>query len=109
MVLLVIRAANLLGVDEFEIFKLAHQFWHHRAGENSDIKRLFHKYLDKKIVPPWVMHFARSVVQAYEQGNFEPAVFGVSPSFEAIPLSWSLAFHTPRSLPLNEAGDLLVA
>ena len=109
MVLLVIRAANLLSVDELEVFKLAHRFWHHRTAENCYIKKAFHKYLEKKIVPPWVMHYARSVVQAYEHGNFEPALFGISPSFEAIPLTWSLAFQTPRSLPLNEAGDLLVA
>lgn len=109
MVLLVLRAANLLRVDELELFNLAHRFWHHRTAESSYIKVAFHKYLDKKIAPPWVVHFARSVVQAYDSGDFEPAVFGIYPSYEAIPLTWSLAFQTPLSLPLNEAGGLLVA
>jgi len=109
MVLLVLRAANLLRVDEFEVFQLAHRFWHHHSGESSVIKKAFYKYLDKKIVPPWVMHFARTVVQAYEHGNFEPAVFGIHPAYEQIPLSWSLAFKTPLSVSLNDAGNLLVA
>ena len=109
MALLVIRAANLLSVDEFEVFQLAHRFWHHSAGELKTIKSAFNKYLDKKIVPPWVMHFARTVVRAYDCGDLEPAVFGIYPAFEQIPLSWSLAFNTPLSLPLNEASDLMIA
>ena len=111
MIMLVIRAANLLRVDELELFKLAHQFWHHHTDEprHIHIKMAFSEYLEKKTAPPWVVHFARSVVQAYDGGNFEPVAFGVYPSYEAIPLTWSLAFQTPLSLPLNELSDLLIA
>lgn len=109
MVLLVIRAANLLCVDELELFTLAHRFWHHHTAEPRHIKTAFNQYLDKKIAPPWVTHFARSVVHAYNSGNFEPAAFGIYPSYEEIPLSWSLAFQTPLSLPLNESSGLLIA
>lgn len=109
MVLFVIRAANILSVDEFEVFNLAHQYWHHSNAESCYIKNAFTKYLDKKVVPPWVNHYARSVIQAYDCGNFEPALFGIYPSFEQIPLGWSLAFNTPLSMQLNEASDLLVA
>lgn len=109
MIMLVIRAANLLRVDELELFKLAHRFWHHQTIETRQIKSVFNEYLETKNAPPWVVHYARSVVQAYNGGHFEPVAFGVYPCFEEIPLSWSLAFQTPLSLPLNELGDLLIA
>ena len=109
MILLVIRAANLLRVDELELFRLAYRFWYHHTAETRDIKAAFDEYLRSQLVPPWVVHFARSVVQAYDHGNFEPAMFGIFPSCEIIPLSWSLVFQTPLSVPFNEAHDLLVA
>jgi hypothetical protein len=110
MILLVIRAANLLKVDELELFRLAHRFWHYHTGESCpQINAAFNEYLEKKTAPPWVIHFARSVVRAYDCGNFEPAMFGIYPSYEEIPLSWSLAFQTPLSLPLNHFRDLLIA
>jgi len=106
MVELVLRAANLLSIDEFEVFRLADRYWYRRT---DDIKAVFKKYLDKKTVPPWVLHFARSVVTAYNRGNFEPALFGVYPSYETIQFTWAIAFKTPCSFPLNNPGDLLVA
>jgi len=109
MILLVIRAANLLRVDELELFKLAHRFWQDHTVEARHIYVAFNEYLETKTAPPWVVHFARSVVQAYNGGNFEPVMFGIHPSYEEIPLSWSLAFQTPRSVPLNEINDLLIA
>lgn len=106
---LVIRAANLLNVDELEVFRLAFQFWHRRADDANCINAAFNKYLCKKIAPPWVVHFARTVVQTYNRGNFDPAMFGIYPEYERIPLTWSLAFQTPRYVSLNTAGDVLVA
>ena len=107
--MLVIRAANLLRVDELELFNLAHRFWHYRTAEPRQIDLVFNEYLDKKVAPPWVVHYARSVVQAYNRGNFEPVNFGIYPSHEEIPLTWSLAFQIPPSMPLNDANDLLIA
>ena len=106
MVELVLRAANLLNVDELEVFRLSDRYWHHRT---NDIKAAFRKYLTKKIVPYWVLHFARTVVKAYECGDLEPLLFGVYPSYERIQLTWALAFRTPLSLPLNDSDGLLVA
>jgi hypothetical protein len=109
MILLVIRAANLLRVDELEVFRLAYRFCFHRAAEPRNVKAAFDEYLDTQLVPSWVVHFARSVVDAYHRGSFEPAMFGVYPPCEVIPLSWSLVFQTPLSVPFNEIDDLLVA
>jgi hypothetical protein len=109
MLLIIIRAANILRVDELELFRLAYRFWYHYTGETRDIKTAFDEYLDKQLAPPWVVHFARSVVEAYDHGSFEPAMFGIYPSCEVIPLSWSLVFQIPLSVPFNETDDLLVA
>ena len=106
---LVIRAANLLQVDELEVFRLAYRFWHRRSDDADCINAAFDKYLRQKTAPPWVVHFARTVVQTYERGNFDPAMFGIYPEYERIPLTWSLAFQTPRYVSLNTAGDVLVA
>ena len=109
MILIVIRASNLLRVDELQLFKLAYRYWHHRTAESHHIHALFTDYLNNKIAPPWVVHFARSVLRAYESGHLEPARFGVYPAYEELPLGWSLAFQTPRSLPLNDPDGLLIA
>jgi hypothetical protein len=56
-----------------------------------------------------VTHFSRRVVQAYQGKNFDPAVFGVYPAYEKLPLSWSLALQTPRYVKLNKNCNVLVA
>jgi hypothetical protein len=56
MILLVIRASNVLRVDELELFNLAYRFWHHRTAETKHIAALFADYLDNKTAPPWVVH-----------------------------------------------------
>ena len=109
MFLLVIRAANLLNVDELEVFRLAHNFWYHRADEANSVNAAFNKYLRKKIAPPWVVHFARTVVQAYDRGSFDPVMFGIYPKYEQIPLCYALAFQTPRFVPLNKTAEVFIA
>lgn len=102
----VLRAANILHVDELEVFRLADRFWNRQS---DDLEVAFDKFLTQKVVPHWVLHFARTVIKAYEKGNFEPAQFGVYPSHEAIQFSWALIFNTPSYFPLSTDGNLLVA
>ncbi|MDX1811965.1 MAG: hypothetical protein R3240_08465 [Gammaproteobacteria bacterium] len=106
MVESVLRAANILNVDELEVFHLAARYW---SRHTDDIKVAFKEYLSNKSVPHWVLHFSRNVLKAYERGNFEPALFGVFPSHESIQFTWALVFKTPLSLPLNTDGNLLIA
>lgn len=106
MVELVLRSANLLNVNEFEVFCLANRHWHHQP---QDVNDAFREYLNNRFVPPWVLHFARSVVKAYERGGFEPVLFGVYPTFETISITWALAFRAPCQLVLNGESGLLVA
>jgi len=109
MVPLVIKASNILNVDEFEIFRLAHRYWNHHCADPSAISRAFAKYVQNRTVPPWVTHFSRRVVQAYHAKNFDPAIFGVYPAYERLPWSWSVALQTPRYVKLNRNCDVLAA
>jgi hypothetical protein len=109
MLPLVLRAANLLQVDELEIFRLAYRFWNRHCDETSYIGKAFKQYLHEKAAPPWVTHFARRVVQAYNRGNFDPATFGVYPTYEKLPLTWALALQTPRYVQLNKDCNVFVA
>jgi len=106
---LVLRAANLLQVDELEVFRLAHRFWNRHCDEPSYLGKAFTKYLQEKTAPPWVTHFARRVIQAYKHGNFDPASFGVFPSYEKLPLTWSLALQTPRYVKLKKTCEVFAA
>lgn len=109
MLPLVLRAANLLQVDEHEVFRLAYRFWNRRCDEPSFIGKAFKKYLQEKTAPPWVVHFARRVIQAYNHNNFDPAAFGVYPSYEKLPLTLSIALQIPRYVKLKQSCDVLAA
>ena len=105
----VIRAANLLRVSEYRLFELAYHHWHQCMAEPQIINLAFRHYLNNAIVPLWTVHFARSVVRAYRAGDFDPAIFGVYPPYEGIPLMWALAFRSPLSVPLGSKRDILIA
>lgn len=109
MIEFVIRASNILKVDELQLFYLAYEFWHAREAEPRHIRKVFSRYMDKKIAPPWVVHFARSVLRDYQCSNFNPAKFGVRPRPEALPLLRSLIFKTSRTLPLHDDNNVFIA
>lgn len=109
MVPLVLRASNLLHVNELEVFRLAHRFWNRRCDESSYIGKAFQIYLNENISPPWVTHFARRVVQAHKHGNFDPVSFGVYPEYERLPLTWSMALQTPRYVEIKRDCNVFVA
>lgn len=105
----VIRASNLLCVDELELFNLAYQYWYAIEAEPREIYKIYTQYMHKKIAPPWAIHYARSVLGAYQSGNFDPTMFGIQPKTEELPLLCSLIFKIPRTYRLNEEDYLLVA
>jgi hypothetical protein len=106
---LVVRAANLLAVSEHRLFELAYRHWHHHAAESRLIDRTFGHYLRHSVTPPWAVHFSRLVLRAYRAGNFDPALFGVYPAYEGIPLIWALTLRSPLSVPLAREEGVLVA
>ena len=110
MIELVIRASNILMIDELQLFSLSYEYWYAHEAEPRYIREVFSHYLSEKIAPPWVVHFARSVLRDYQTGNLDPEKFGIKPVVnENIPLGWSLAFKTPFALPSNDDDDVLIA
>ena len=105
----VIRAANLLYIDEHRLFELAYWKWHHRRAEPQLIERVFLRYLHRAPIPYWARHYARTVVHAYNAGDLEPAQFGVRPAYERIPLFWALPLRTPLSVAIKVESGILIA
>jgi len=105
----VVRAANVLNICERELFEFAHLYWYTQQAESSFITTVLQEYLQKHITPPWVMHFARAVMRAYQMGCFDPKSFGIIPAVEEVPLLWSLAFRTPRLQRCAESDSQFIA
>ena len=106
---LVMQAANVLNVSEHRLFELAHRHWHQAPANPALIDRALRDFRQRAVLPSWVLHFARSVVRAYRAGNFEPAVFGVYPDYDVIPLPWALAFRSPTSVPVDNRQGIFIA
>lgn len=106
---LVLRAANVLNVCEHRFFELAYHHWHHRVPDADLIARTCRDFRCRAVLPAWARYFARSVVRAYRAGNFEPAMFGVYPAYQSIPLPWALPLRSPSTIPFDSERGVLVA
>jgi len=62
----VIRCANELDTSEFDVFRLAYEWWYGRKANERNIESLFKDYMEENIVPHFVMHFARNFLQKQE-------------------------------------------
>lgn len=73
----VAEAAQVLSIGEFELFGLAHRWWHDAPGEEAVLERAFGEYLTSETVPPWVRHYCRRVLILAAVGQLDPKDFGV--------------------------------
>lgn len=71
------EAAEILAIGEFELFRLAHRWWHDSDADDALIDRAFGDYLLHGDVPPWVRHYCRRVLMLAAVGQLDPADFGV--------------------------------
>ena len=76
---IVAKAARLLRIREFEIFRLAYQRWYGRRATDTYLEPVFANYLFREEAPCWVRHFTRSVIDASRQGQLDPTQFGLPP------------------------------
>ena len=58
----VIEAANLLQVGEFQLLQLAYRDWYGQNLPEALISRLFTAYMMENEVPSWARHYARTVL-----------------------------------------------
>ena len=73
----VLRAAAVLNVAEFRVFEIAYKEWYGEAGEEKMIETYFTGYMFNDIVPPWVRHFCKKVLQRDSEGTLDPVEFGI--------------------------------
>lgn len=73
----VTETAEVLGVHEVEVFRLAYRWWHKSELSNTDLDKKFSAYLLEESVPPWVRHFCRKILNLDALGQLDPRSFGV--------------------------------
>jgi len=72
-----LEAAALLQVTEFRVFEMAYKDWYGAAARQYVIETHFRDYMFQQIVPPWVSHFARRIVDLGQSGELDPRDFGI--------------------------------
>ena len=89
----VMTAAEILRVREIDLFRLAWHDWHGARGEERVIERAFVQYMFHKSVPPWVRHFARSVIDRSSRGKLLPQPHGIVRRRPEPPVAWPGAVY----------------
>ncbi len=69
---LVVEVSNKLGIGEFQVFQLGYLAWFGIDGKIKDLERIFFVYLKENVLPPWVRHFARKIIQLDRKGELNP-------------------------------------
>ncbi len=69
------RAAALLRLNEFDVFRLAHNNWFGHDADEKALDRVFVAYLFQSSVPHWVRHFCREALE----GRIDPASAAPAP------------------------------
>lgn len=70
------KAAEALGVSEFDFFRLAFRRWSGREADEKALERHFAPYMFHQTVPVWVRHFSREVLSLDAAGKLNAAEFG---------------------------------
>lgn len=66
---LITHAANLLEVGEFQLVELAFVAWFGRELTAAESSRFFDFYCVNGGVPPWLRHFARTIIDSEAKGE----------------------------------------
>ncbi len=72
----VASAATLLGLREFDYFRLAYRRWFGEQPYPDRLERAFVDYMMQQRVPPWVRMLTWQVLDASRAGTLEPTAFG---------------------------------
>jgi hypothetical protein len=74
----VVAASAVLGLREFDFFRLAYRRWFGEQPDPSVLESAFGAYMMTQRVPPWVRHLSRDVLNARRQGSLPAGAFGES-------------------------------
>ena len=60
---LVIQAANLVQIGEFQLIQLAYKAWYKEDLPENKINNIFNEYMVTEIIPIWVTYYARDIIK----------------------------------------------
>ena len=69
--LVVISAANMLQVGEFQLLQLAYREWFNEDLPEALVAQLFSAYMLRNEVPHWARHYARQIVEMDALGKLD--------------------------------------
>lgn len=72
-----LEAAAQLQVTEFKLFELAYRDWYGHPPKHQVIEVYFRNYMFNRIIPVWVSHFARVIVEKSQAGTLDPRDYGI--------------------------------
>jgi hypothetical protein len=68
---LLAEAANRLDVGEYQVFQLSYEAWFGSEPGEKQLERIFFDYLMNDKVPPWARHYARGIIDKYDEGELD--------------------------------------
>ena len=74
----VVKAAEALGIGEYDFFRLAFRRWSGHEPDGKALEQAFVAYMFHQRVPPCVRHLSREVLQLKGSGTLRPGAFGVA-------------------------------
>lgn len=75
----VLDTSAILEITEFEVFRLSYDRWFGIPANDALIEPFFCDYMFGMVVPSWVNHFTRKVMELYNQGQLDPTTYGILP------------------------------
>jgi len=60
---LIIQAANLVQIGEFQLIQLAYKAWYEKDLTEEEIKKIFNEYMVTGIIPIWVKYYAADIIK----------------------------------------------
>ena len=65
---LIIQAANLIQIGEFQLIQLAYKAWYNQELPEDKINNIFSEYMVTDIIPIWVTSYAKDILKLDKVG-----------------------------------------
>jgi len=65
---LIIQAANLVQIGEFQLIQLAYKTWYNEELPENKINNIFSEYMLTNIIPIWVTYYANDILKLEKAG-----------------------------------------
>ena len=72
-----LHVTALLDTTEFQVFKLAREDWVGKRVDEAVVEPYFVAYMFKGVVPSWVRHYNRKVLEIEARNELNPRTLGV--------------------------------